>query len=96
MGSLLNREFTTAAERLRVVRLQRSLARATKHSRNRRKLSAELAAIRARERRRRKDFCAQTAHQLAESNAMVALEALSDQTYDPNSERNSHSRPVAM
>ena len=75
-GQLLNREFTTAAERLRVVRLQRSLARATKHSRNRRKLSAELAAIRARERRRRKDFCAQTAHQLAESNAMVALEAL--------------------
>ncbi|MCV7163065.1 hypothetical protein H7I75_01345 [Mycobacterium stomatepiae] len=35
-----------------------------------------MADVRARERRRRQDFCAQTAHQLTAANAVVVLEDL--------------------
>ena len=75
-GDLLNRQFSTPGEQRRAVRLQRKLSRAAKHSHNRAKARAALAEIRGRERSRRLDFCAQTAHQLVASNAVVVLEAL--------------------
>nr|QGW61264.1 hypothetical protein ICEMyc226_00232 [Mycolicibacterium sp.] len=75
-GELIDRPFTTAGERRRVVALQRKLARAAKGSVNRAKVRAALAQVRARERRRRLDFCAQTAHQLTVANAVVVLEDL--------------------
>ena len=70
-GELIDRPFTTAGERRRVVALQRRLSRCAKRSANRDKIRAELAAVRARERHRRLDFCAQTAHQLTTANAVV-------------------------
>lgn len=75
-GELIDRPFTTAGECRRVVALQRKLARATKGSVNRAKVRAALAEVRARERRRRLDFCARTAHQLTVANAVVVLEDL--------------------
>src|SRR5439155_20374233 len=75
-GALKSREFTTTGERRRAVWLQRKLSRAAKYSRNRAKTRAALAEIRGRDRRRRQDFCVQTAHQLAQEKALVALEAL--------------------
>lgn len=75
-GRLRNRDFLTAGERRRALRLERRLSRAAKHSRNRSKVRAALGVIRARERRRRKDFCSYTAHQLAVGHALVVLEAL--------------------
>jgi putative transposase len=75
-GELLDRVFVTAGERRRAVRLQRKLSRAVKGSANRAKTRAALAEVRARERRRRQDFCQKTAHQLAHANAVVVLEKL--------------------
>lgn len=75
-GELIDRVFTTAGERRRVVALQRRLSRCAKRSANRDKTRAEVAVVRARERRRRQDFCAQTAHQLATANAVVVIEDL--------------------
>lgn len=75
-GELIDRVFATAGERRRVLALQRRLSRCAKRSANRDKARAELAALRARERRRRLDFCAQTAHQLATVNAVVVVEDL--------------------
>lgn len=75
-GELLNRAFTTAGERQRAVILARRLSRATKGSANRAKIRRELAKLRATERHRRQDFCAQTAHRLASTNAVVVLEDL--------------------
>ena len=60
-GRLVNRDFLTDGERRRGLRLQRRLSRAAKHSRNRAKTREALGVIRARERRRRQDFCARTA-----------------------------------
>lgn len=75
-GNLIDREFLTAGERRRVVTLQRRLSRAARRGRNRDKARAALAEVRLRERRRRQDFNAQTAHRLAEANAVVVLEDL--------------------
>lgn len=75
-GELIDRPFTTAGERRRVVALQRRLSRCATRSANRNKARSALAKVRARERRRRLDFCAQTAHQLATVNALVAIEGL--------------------
>jgi len=75
-GSLLDREFVSVGERARAMRLQRRLSRCARGGRNREKTRAALAVIRARERRRRLDFCAQSAHLLATSNAVVVLEDL--------------------
>ena len=75
-GALFGRAFTTVGERRRVVALQRTLSRTAGRSANRDKARAALAAVRARERWRRMDFCAQTAHQLAAANAMVVIEDL--------------------
>ena len=60
-GRLVNRDFLTDGERRRGLRLQRRLSRAAKDSRNRAKTREALGVIRARERRRRQDFCARTA-----------------------------------
>jgi putative transposase len=76
-GELLDRPFSTAGEQRRVLRLQRRLSRSTKGSANRGKTRAALAAVRARERHRRADFCHTTAHQLAHANTVVVLEKLS-------------------
>ena len=75
-GDLCNQMFTTPGEQRRTVRLQRKLSRATKGSANRNKTREELRKVRARERRRRQDFCVKTARQLAYNNAMVVLEKL--------------------
>jgi putative transposase len=76
-GDLLDRVFTTPGEQRRALRLQRKLSRASKGSANRNKTREALGKMRARERRRRQDFCVKTAHQLAHDNAFVALENLS-------------------
>ena len=61
-GDLFDQVFTTPGEQRRAVRLQRKLSRAAKGSANRNKTRQALAKVRARERRRREDFCVQTAH----------------------------------
>lgn len=75
-GELYDREFVTAGERRRALVLQRRLAHCAKRGRNRDKTRAALAGLRARERRRRTDFCAQTAHRLVVGNALVVVEDL--------------------
>ena len=75
-GDLLDQVFTTPGERRRTLRLQRKLSRAAKNSANRNKTRDALGKVRARERRRRQDFCQKIAHQLAQENALVALEKL--------------------
>jgi putative transposase len=75
-GELLDQVFTTPGERRRAVRLQRKLCRADKSSANRGKTRQALAKLRARERRRRQDFCVKTAQRLAHENAVVVLEQL--------------------
>jgi putative transposase len=75
-GALLDQGFVTDGERRRAVALQRKLSRSAKRSGNREKTRAALGALRARERRRRGNFCAQAAHQLATGNALVVLEDL--------------------
>ncbi|MGF2944097.1 transposase [Mycobacterium sp. Lab-001] len=47
-----------------------------RRSANRNKTRQALAKLRATQRHRRQDFCAQTAHRLAQSNAVVVLEDL--------------------
>jgi putative transposase len=75
-GELIDREFCTVGERRRAVGLQRKLSRSARGGRNRDRTRAALADITARERRRRLDFCAQSAHRLATANAVVVLEDL--------------------
>jgi putative transposase len=75
-GDLLDQVFTTPAEQQRALRLQRKLSRAAKSSANRNKTRQRYAGLRAKEARRRQDFCAKTARQLAEKNAVVVLEKL--------------------
>lgn len=75
-GELIDRAFVTEGERRRAVALQRRLSRRAMGSANRNKTRAALAEMRARERRRRQDFCQKTAHQLAHTNAVVVLEKL--------------------
>jgi putative transposase len=75
-GELLDQVFTTPGERRRALWLQRKLCRAAKGSANRNKTRDALGKVRARERRRRQDFCQKTANQLAHDNALVVLEKL--------------------
>lgn len=75
-GQLIDAAFSTPAERRRVTRLQRRLSRCAKGSANRNKVRAQLTDLRARERRRREDFYAKTAHDLARDHALVVLEDL--------------------
>ena len=75
-GELFDRVFTTAGERRRALVLQRKLSRAATGSANRNKTRDALGKVRAKERRRRQDFCVKTAHRLAQSNAVVVLEKL--------------------
>jgi putative transposase len=75
-GDLFDRVFTTPGERRRAMRLQRKLSRTAKGSANRNKTRGALGKVRARERRRRQDFCVKTAHRLAQNNALVMLEKL--------------------
>lgn len=79
-GELLDRVLMTAGERRRTVALARRLSRCAKRSANRGKTRAALAAMRTRERHRRLDFCAQSAHRLAAANAVVVLEDLKTRT----------------
>ncbi|BBZ04518.1 transposase [Mycolicibacterium chitae] len=75
-GELIDSQFVAPGERRRGIALQRKLSRCAKRSTNRDKTRAALAAVRARERRRRLDFAAQVAHRLAVANAVVVLEDL--------------------
>lgn len=76
-GDLLDQVFITAGEHQRTMRLQRKLSRGAKGSANRNKTREALGKVRARERRRRQDFCVKTARRLAHNNAVVVLEKLS-------------------
>jgi putative transposase len=67
-GELLDQVFTTPGERRRALRLQRKLSRAAKGSANRTKTRQALGKVRARERRRRHDFCVKTTRTLAHSD----------------------------
>jgi putative transposase len=87
-GELLERAFLTEGERHRALRLQRTLSRCAKGSANRHKTRSALAELRARERRRRLDFCQKTAHRLAHTNALVVLEEL------PSKNMTRRARPV--
>jgi putative transposase len=75
-GDLLDQVFTTPAEKRRALRLQRKLSRAAKHSANRIKARQRHARLRAKDARRRQDFCVKTARHLACKNAVVVLEKL--------------------
>jgi putative transposase len=75
-GELRDRQFLTVGEHRRAARLQGRLSRCAKRGRNRDKARAAMGVIRSRERWRRADFCAQTAHQLITANAVVAIEDL--------------------
>jgi putative transposase len=75
-GELIDRELVTEGERRRALALQRRLSRAAKGSANRTETRVALAEVRARERRRRQDFCQKTARRLADANALVVLEKL--------------------
>jgi putative transposase len=75
-GDLLDQVFTTPDEQRRALALQRKLSRAAKGSANRTKVRQAFAKVRARERRRRQDFCVKTARRLAHQNALVVLEQL--------------------
>jgi putative transposase len=75
-GQFLDREFATPGELRRACRLQHKLARQQKQSNRRKATRAELNAVFARIKARRKDFAAQTAHTLATDNAVVVLEDL--------------------
>ena len=75
-GDLLDQVFTTPSEKRRVLRLQRKLARAAKRSASRNKTRQRYGRLRAKEARRRQDFCHKTARALAEKNAVVVLEKL--------------------
>jgi putative transposase len=75
-GDLLDQVFTTPGEQRRAVWLQRKLSRAAKGSANRTKTRQRYAGLRAKEARRRQDFCVKTARKLAENNAVVVLEKL--------------------
>ncbi len=71
-----DRVFITSGEEHRYLRLQRKLARQRKGSANRRKTLAKMRRIKRSERDRRADFCAQVAHRITTSNALVVLEDL--------------------
>ena len=75
-GDLLDQVFTTPSEKRRVLRLQRKLARAAKRSASRNKTRQRYGRLRAKEARRRQDFCHKTARALAEKNAVLVLEKL--------------------
>jgi putative transposase len=75
-GDLLNQVFMTPGEKRRAVRLQRKLSCSAKRSANRNKTRQRYGRLRAKERRRRQDFCVKTARALAEKNAAVVLEKL--------------------
>ena len=75
-GKLRDRGFLSDGERRRALQLQRRLSRADKHSRSRAKTRQALSKTRARERHRRQDFCARTAHELATGHALVVIEGL--------------------
>jgi len=75
-GELFDQVFTTPGEQRRALRLQRKLSRTAKGSANRNKTRQAVGKMRARERRRRQDFCVKTAHQMARANALVVLEKL--------------------
>ena len=76
-GDLLDQVFVTVAEKRRALALQRKLSHAAKHSANRNKTRQRYGQLRAREARRRQDFCVKVAGQLAQKNAVVVLENLS-------------------
>ncbi|WP_433476889.1 RNA-guided endonuclease InsQ/TnpB family protein [Spirillospora sp. CA-142024] len=75
-GRFFDRAFLTEGERRRLLRLERQRARRMLGSKRREACKAQIAAIRRRERDRRRDFCAQTAAAVVSGNALVVLEAL--------------------
>lgn len=75
-GWLQDREFVTAGEAKRLLRLQQQLGRCRKGSRRRHTCQARLSALNARVRQRRKDFCAWTANRLTADHGLVAIEDL--------------------
>lgn len=75
-GVMLNRACVTGGEVATLRRLQQKLARQQRDSVNRAQTIARIRNLRSKERCRRRDFTAQTAHRLASANAVVAMEDL--------------------
>lgn len=75
-GRLRNRAFVTPGEAKRLRRLQQQLARCREGSSRRRTCIAKLAALHARIRSRRTDFCAWTANRLTMDHGLVVIEDL--------------------
>ncbi|MEU1407939.1 transposase [Streptomyces sp. NPDC005728] len=75
-GDFHDREFIRPGEAARYRRLQQQLARTRRGSSNRRKVITAMGRIMTRVADRRGDFCAQTAAQLVQKNALVVLEDL--------------------
>jgi putative transposase len=75
-GWLRDREFVTSGEAKRLRRLQQQLARCEKRSNRHRACRAQLAALNARIRARRTDFCAWTANHLTMNHGQVVVEDL--------------------
>lgn len=75
-GQLVERDMTTDGETKRYKRLQQKIARQKRGSTNRRKTLDQMRRLKRRERDRRDDFCSQAAAELADRNALVALEDL--------------------
>jgi putative transposase len=94
-GELIDREFLSVGERRRAMALQRRLSRSARRGRNREKTRAALGDIRARERQRRQDFCAQAAAQLTSANALVVIEDLKTKNMT-RSAKGSLEQPGAM
>lgn len=75
-GEFFDRDCVTSGEAKRHRRLQQKLARQKKGSNRWRETVKKLARASARQADRRGDFCAQTAHALAERYGLVVLEDL--------------------
>jgi transposase len=75
-GQLLIVPGLTAAERLRLRRLERKLARARRGSSRRRRVRAALARLKAREADRRKDWVEQLSTSIARQFDVIRVEAL--------------------
>ena len=75
-GWLRDRKFITEGEARRLRRLQKQLRRCKPGSNRHHACNAKLAALNARIRVRRADFCAWTANRLTADHGLVALEDL--------------------
>ena len=82
-GDLLHCPGLRPAERARLVRLQRRLARARRGSRRRDRVRLAIARLKAREGDRRKDWAEKASTALARRFDLIRVEDLQDHQHDP-------------